>query len=160
MRGNIYCLFMKKLYKRSLLILVFFMALFLNHLFSYYTYMIFLMIIFVILQCMLIGLSILRVIWLLICDKSLSWFLNLKMTNKTMRTGAGSISLISILGTLNLLNMIIKTTLLLLTWKWICLSLMKKVLNYQRFIWQCQALTNQIFSVVRSHTHVLNYFVW
>ena len=110
MRGNIYCLFMKNLYTRSLLILVFFMALFLNHLFSYYTYMIFLMIIFVILQSWLIGLSILRVIWLLICDKSLSWFLNLKMTNKTMRTGTGSSSLISILGTLNLLNIIIKTT--------------------------------------------------
>ena len=67
--------------------------------FSYYTLMIFLTMLSVILLSMLmILLSILRVFGHLICGNNLNWLLNLNLIYETLWTGVGSGLLISMLG--------------------------------------------------------------
>ena len=64
--------------------------------FSYYTLMTYLMMLSVILLSMLmIPLSILGVIWLLICGNNVNWFLNLNLIYETLCTGVRSGLLIS-----------------------------------------------------------------
>ena len=73
---------------------------------SYYTLMIFLMVLSVILLTMLmILLSILSVIRHLICGNKLNWLLNLNLIYETLWTGTRSGFLISILGKLILFNL-------------------------------------------------------
>ena len=73
---------------------------------SYYTLMIFLMVLSVILLTMLmILLSILSVIRHLICGNKLNWLLNLNLIYETLWTGTRSGFLISMLGKLILFNL-------------------------------------------------------
>ena len=73
---------------------------------SYYTLMIFLMVLSVILLTMLmILLSILSVIRHLICGNKLNWLLNLNLIYETLWTGTRSGFLISMLGKLSLFNL-------------------------------------------------------
>ena len=89
---------MESLHKNIQLMWEFFKALFLVLHFSYYTLMIFLVMLFVILLSMLmILLSILSVIEHLICDNNLNWLLNLNLIYKTLWTGVKSGLLMSML---------------------------------------------------------------
>ena len=93
---------MGKLRKNIQLMLEFLKAPFLVLLFSYYTLMIFLMMLSIILQSMLmISLSILGVIRYLICGNNFNWLLKLDLIYATLWTGAGSSLLISMQEKLN-----------------------------------------------------------
>ena len=103
---------------------------FLVLLFSYYILLSFLMMLSVILQSrLMIPLSTPSVIRILICCNSQNWHLNLNLTYKTLWTGFGGGFLIWIWGKLNLFLLIVEWGLLLLKWKWMCLSLMKNHLQ-------------------------------
>ena len=93
--------------------------------FSYYTLMVFLMMVSVILPSMLMTLpSILSVIRHLICGNNLNWLLTLNLIYEILWTGARSGLLISMMGKLNCFCL---TS--LITWffwcenGWVCLSL-------------------------------------
>ena len=89
---------MESFHKKIQLMLEFFKALFLVLHFSYYTSMIFLMMLSVILLSMLmILLSILSVIGHLICGNNLNWLLNLNLIYETLWTGVRSGLMISML---------------------------------------------------------------
>ena len=83
--------------------------------FSYYTLMTFLMMLSVILLSMLmILLSILGVIWLLICGNNLNWLLNLNLIYETRWTGVRSGLLISMLRKLSWFHLTSLITIVLL----------------------------------------------
>ena len=93
---------MESLHKNIQLMQEFLKAAFLVLHFSYYTLMIFLMILSVILLAMLmILLSILIVFRHLICSKNLNWLQNLNLIYETLWTRARSGLLISMLGKIN-----------------------------------------------------------
>ena len=93
---------MESVHKNIQLMQEFLKAPFLVLHFSYYTLMIFLSMLSVILLSMLmILLSILNVIRRLICGNNLNWLLNLNLIYETLWTGVRSGLLISILGKLN-----------------------------------------------------------
>ena len=94
-------LWMASFHKNVQLMLEFFKGPFLVQHFSYYTLMIFLMILSVILLSMLlILLSVLSVIRHLIYGKNLNWLLNLNLIYKALWTGAGGDLFILMLGKL------------------------------------------------------------
>ena len=80
----------------------------------------------ILLSMQVILLSILNVIWHLICGNNLNWLLNLNLIYETLWTGARSALLISILGKLSWFGLNGLITLVLLMWKWVGLFLMKK----------------------------------
>ena len=83
--------------------------------FSYYTFMTFLMTFSaIVLSMLMILLSILSMIRHLICGNNLNWFLNLNLIYETLRTGAGSGFLISMLEKLSWFRLTSLTTLVLL----------------------------------------------
>ena len=87
--------------------------------FSYYTLMIFLTMLSVILLSMLmILLSILSVIGHLICGNNLNWLLNLNLICETLWTPVRSGLLISMLGKLSWFRLTALITVVLLMWKW------------------------------------------
>ena len=89
---------------------------------SYYTLMIFLMMLYVILLSMpMILLSILSMIRHLICGNSQNWLLNLYLIYETLCTGEGSGLLISMLERLNWFHLTSLITLVRLIWKWMSL---------------------------------------
>ena len=93
---------MESLHNNIQLMLEFLKAQFLILHFSYYTLMIFLMILSVILLSMvMILLSILSVVRHLICGNNLNWLLNLNLIYETLWTAVRSGFLISVLGKLN-----------------------------------------------------------
>ena len=96
------CFWMESLLKNIQLMREFLKAPFLVLHFSYYTLMIFLMMLSVILQSMLmVILSILSAIGHLIYGNNLNWLLHLNLIYETQRTGVRSGLLISMLGKLN-----------------------------------------------------------
>ena len=93
---------MEILHKNIQLMLEFLKAPFLVLHFSYYTLMIFLTMLYVILLSMLmILLSILSVIRHLVCDNNLNWLLNVNLIYKTLWSGVRSGFLILMLGKLS-----------------------------------------------------------
>ena len=93
---------MESLHKNIQLIWEFLKAPFLVLHFSYYTLMIFLVMLSVmLLSILMIILSILSVIGHLICGNNLSWLLNLNLIYETLRTVVRSGLLISMLGKLS-----------------------------------------------------------
>ena len=93
---------MESLHKNTQLMSKFLKALFLVLHFSYYTLMIFLaMLSVILLSILMILLSILSVIGHLICGKNLNWILNLNLIYETLWTGVRCGLLISMLGKLS-----------------------------------------------------------
>ena len=93
---------MRCFHKNIQLMQEFIKALFLVLHFSYYTLMIFLtMLSVILLSILMILLSILSVIGHLTCGNILNWLLNLNLIYKTLWTGVGSGLLISMLGKLS-----------------------------------------------------------
>ena len=116
----------RNLHKNIQLMLEFLKAPFLVLHFSYYTLITFLTILSVILLYMLmILLSILSVIRHVICGNKLNQLLKLNLILETLRTGARSGLLISMLGKLNWFYLTGLITLVLLIWKWMGLFLRK-----------------------------------
>ena len=115
-----------RLHKNIQLMLYFLKVPFLVLHLSYYTSMIFLMMLYVILLSMLmILLSILSVIKHLICGSNYNWFLNLNLIYETLWTEAASGLLISMLERLNWFHLTSLITLVLLMGKWMSLFLRK-----------------------------------
>ena len=114
------------LHKNIQLMLEFLKAAFLVLHFSYYTLMIFLMILSVILLSkLMILLSILSVMGHLICGNNLNWLLNLNLIYETLWTGVRSGLLISMLEKLNWFRLTGLITLAPLMWKWMGLLFRK-----------------------------------
>ena len=106
---------MESLHKNIQLMWEFLKAPFLVLHFSYYTLMIFLMMLSVILLSkLMILLSILSVIGRLICVNNLNWLLNLNLIYKTLWTGVKSGLLISMLGKLSWFHLTRLITMVLL----------------------------------------------
>ena len=117
---------MGSLQKKIQLILEFHKASFLVLHFSYYTLMIFLMMLSVtLLSVLMILLSILSVIRHLICGNNLNGLLNLNLIYESLCTGAKSGLLISMMGKLNWFCLTGLITQVLLMWKWMGLFLRK-----------------------------------
>ena len=135
--GQIFCLiflfsviedfewfWMESLHKNIQLMLEFLKAPFLDLHFSYYTLMIFLTMLSVILLSMLmILLSILNVIRHLICGNNLNWLLNVNLICATLWTGVSSGLLISMLGKLSWFRLTGLITMVLMMQKWMGLFL-------------------------------------
>ena len=112
--------------------------------FSYYTLMIFLMMLSVILLSMLmILLSILIVIRYLICGNNLNWLLNLNLIYETLDWASSGL-LISMLSWFHLTGRI---TMVLLMWKWMGLFLKK---NHLSRCWGWPSLLNWIRALTLS----------
>ena len=110
--------------------------------FSYYTLMIFLTMISVILLSMLmILLCSLSVIGHLICGNNLNWLLNLNLICETLWTRVRSGLLISMLGKLSWFRLPGPITMVLLMWKWMGLFLRK---NHLLRCWGWPSLLNWI----------------
>ena len=132
---------MGSLHKNIQLILEFLKAPFLVLHFSYYTLMIFLMMLSVILLSMLmILLSILSIIRHLIWG-NLNWLLNLNLIYETLWTSSRSGLLISMLGKLNWFRLTGLITMVLLMWKWMGLFLRK---NHLLRCWGWPSLLNWV----------------
>ena len=94
--------------------------------FSYYTLMIFLtMLSLILLSMLMIVLSILSVIRHLVCGNNLNWLLNLNLIYETLWTGVRSGLLISKLGKRSWFRLTGLITMVLLMWKWMDLFLKK-----------------------------------
>ena len=107
--------------------------------FSYYTLMVLLVMLSVILPFMLmILLSILSEIRHLICD-NLNWLLNLNLIKKILWTGARNSLFISMLGKLKWFRLTSLITLVLLMWKWMDLFLRR---NHFLSCWSWPSLLN------------------
>ena len=124
-------------------VLVFPKAPFLVLHFSYYTLMVLLVMLSVILPFMLmILLSILSEIRHLICGNNLNWLLNLNLiSDETLWTGVRSGLLISLLGKLSWFRLTSLITMVLLMWKWMGLFLRK---NHLLRCWGWPSLLNWI----------------
>ena len=110
------------------LILEFHKASFLALHFSYYTLMIFLMMLSVtLLSVLMMLLSILSMIRHLICGNNLNGLLNLNLIYETLCTGAKNGLLISMMGKLSWFCLTGLITQVLLMWKWMGLFLRKIV---------------------------------
>ena len=128
---------MGSLHKNIQLMLAFLKAPFLVLYFSYYTLMIYV----ILLSMLMILLSILSVIRHLICGNNLNWLLNLNLIYETLWTGVRSGLLISMLGKLSWFHLTGLITMVLLMWKWMGLFLKK---NHLLRCWGWLSLRNWI----------------
>ena len=138
--------FMESLCKNIHLILAFLP--FFSLKFSNYLLITFLMASSVILLSMLMFLlSTLSGIRHLICSCNCTWFLSLNLTYETLRTGAGSVLLISMLRNLNLFRLACRIILVLLIWKYMSLFFKKK---HTLRCWDCFSLLDWIVDLTLS----------